>query len=246
MKMHRCHLGPDRNPCILHPVLPRWLLASAPTQEKAYSRMALLLTPGTFVPWNSDVTVELRAENDFLNAAARLHDGCPLWTETVRVVLNLVGERACERRADGGRHRRSICTGDLPTGRPSHAVAERPVRLCGDASPGPSPRGRFRPDYPRASAVRRCDNVLAALVSGVNSWELQSPEVKGNVNVNPALGMRMMVPHQCAKVRSGGYVDDLEYGLITVRTTTRPLRMPGALLCDMHRERFRWCPSDGA
>ncbi|CAE7464859.1 unnamed protein product [Symbiodinium sp. CCMP2456] len=42
---------------------------------------------------------------------------------------------------------------------------------------------------------------------------LQRPtSVKGNININPALGMKVMVPHQCAKVRSVGYVDELDYG----------------------------------
>eukprot|EP00439_Symbiodinium_sp_Y106_P034978 s2937_g4.t1 len=57
---------------------PGWLLSATKMREKAYRRMALLLTPGTFTTWNSDVIVELRPENAFLNTAARLHDGWPL------------------------------------------------------------------------------------------------------------------------------------------------------------------------
>ena len=74
---------------------------------------------------------------------------------------------------------------------------------------------------------------------------MQSPEVKGNVNINPALSTRLLVPYQCAKVRSVGYVDELDYGLLSARTTTRRLKMPGVPLCGMHRACLCECPSNG-
>ena len=51
-------------------------------------------------------------------------------------------------------------------------------------------------------------------------------EVKGNLNINPALGMTIVVPHQCIKVRSVGRVE-LRHGFTLVRTTTRQLKQPG-------------------
>ena len=63
--------------------------------------------------------------------------------------------------------------------------------------------------------------------------------------MNPALGMRVMVPHQCAKVRSVEYADELDYGLLSVRTNTRRLKMPGAPPCCMHRTFSCECLANG-
>ena len=54
-------------------------------------------------------------------------------------------------------------------------------------------------------------------------------EVKGNLVVNPVLGMKVMVPHQCVKIRSLGRPDDVEHGLVVARTSTRQMKKPGAM-----------------
>ena len=56
---------------------------------------------------------------------------------------------------------------------------------------------------------------------------LRSAKVKGNVNINPALGMTMVVPYQSVKVRSPGHQHDIAYGLDAIRTTTRQMKLPG-------------------
>ena len=54
-------------------------------------------------------------------------------------------------------------------------------------------------------------------------------EVKGNVVINPVLGMELMVPHQCVKIRSVGRAANVHHCLVAVRTSTRQMKMPGAI-----------------
>ena len=49
------------------------------------------------------------------------------------------------------------------------------------------------------------------------------------VVVNPVLGMRVMVPHQCVKIRSVGRPDDVKYSLVVVRTAARQMKEPGVI-----------------
>ena len=41
--------------------------------------------------------------------------------------------------------------------------------------------------------------------------------------------MKVMVPHQCVKIRSVGRPDDVKYGLVVVRTATREMKEPGVI-----------------
>ena len=53
-------------------------------------------------------------------------------------------------------------------------------------------------------------------------------EVKGNLCIDPLLGKKMVLPFQSIKARKQGKCNDLGYGIDVVRTTTRPMKTPGA------------------
>ncbi|CAE7613785.1 unnamed protein product, partial [Symbiodinium sp. KB8] len=149
-------------------ILTRWLLSAAPSLEKAYSRMALLLTPGRFIQLCNGLRVEARPKNAFLNG---------------------VGVHAKD--------------GQLELGIEAAAA----LNLC--QLEGRDMKWRSRRYVFAVSQIR---GILYT--------------VKGNLNINPALGMTIVVPHQCIKVRSVGRVE-LRHGFTLVRTTTRQLKQPG-------------------
>ena len=53
-------------------------------------------------------------------------------------------------------------------------------------------------------------------------------EVKGNLCIDPLLGNKMVLPFASIKARKQGKCNDLGYGIDVVRTTTRPMKTPGA------------------
>ena len=103
-------------------ILTRWLLSAAPSLEKAYSRMALLLTPGRFIQLCNGLRVEARPKNAFLNGASLLQAGFlsnrvmqrPKTRVASTTGIRVIGGRTCQRWAAGAGHRGRCGVEPLP------------------------------------------------------------------------------------------------------------------------------------